>query len=247
MLVAIDGPAGAGKSTVARALARELGFGYLDSGAMYRCVALAALRSGHGTLPERPGALGELARAATIELGGTGAQATPDGSKTPGASGRSRAPDAHDRSRAQVTSGVVVTVRLDGHDVTREIRMPEVSAAASTVAAEPDVRAALVVKQRQLIARGDWVAEGRDIGTVVAPDAELKVFLTADPRERARRRAAELGADVEQVLAEQTLRDQRDSTREHSPLEPAPGSITLDTSGLSVEQVVGQIARLARG
>jgi cytidylate kinase len=219
VLVAIDGPAGAGKSTVARALARELGFAYLDSGAMYRCVALAALRHGHGRLPERPGALGELARAATIELGGgAGAQPAPDGA--PGA------------------------VWLDGRDVTQEIRTPEVSEAASTVAADPEVRAALVAKQRRLIAGGDWVAEGRDIGTVVAPDAELKVFLTADPRERARRRAAELSAAIEQVLAEQTIRDQRDSTREHSPLEPAPGSITLDTGGLSVEQVVARIAEL---
>jgi cytidylate kinase len=227
VLVAIDGPAGAGKSTVARALARELGFGYLDSGAMYRCVALAALRRGEGTLPERPGALGELARAVTIELAGAGA------------------PSAPDDAAAQTSPGVRGAVRLDGLDVTQAIRAPEVSEAASTVAADPRVREALVAKQRQLIAGGDWVAEGRDIGTVVAPDAELKVFLTADPRERARRRAAELGAEVEQVLAEQTLRDQRDSTREHSPLEPAPGSITLDTSGLSVEQVVARVAELA--
>jgi cytidylate kinase len=227
VLVAIDGPAGAGKSTVARALARELGFGYLDSGAMYRCVALSALRHGNGKLPERPGALGELARAATIELVGGGAPA--DGSEAP------------------VMPGAPATVRLDGRDVTTEIRAPAVSAAASTVAADPEVRAALVAKQRQLIAGGDWVAEGRDIGTVVAPDAELKVFLTADPRERARRRAAELGADVEQVLAEQTLRDQRDSTREHSPLEAAADSITLDTSGLGVEKVVQRIAALVRG
>jgi CMP/dCMP kinase len=242
VLVAIDGPAGAGKSTVARALARELGFGYLDTGAMYRCVALAALRHGEGTLPERPGALGELARAVTIELGGADAHATPEHA-TPGAA-RSRV--TTDGSEVRATPGAPETVQLDGRDVTHEIRAPEVSEAASAVAADADVRAALVAKQRQLIAGGDWVAEGRDIGTVVAPYAELKVFLTADPRERARRRAAELGADVAQVLAEQTLRDERDSTREHSPLEPAPGSITLDTSGLSIEQVVRQIARIAR-
>jgi len=220
VLVAIDGPAGAGKSTVARALARELGFTYLDSGAMYRCVALAALQRGGGALPERPGALGELARAVTIELEGGAAQASP---------------------------GMPVPVLLDGRDVTEAIRAPEVSEAASVVAADPAVREALVAKQRELIAGGDWVAEGRDIGTVVAPDAALKVFLVADPRERARRRAAELGADVEMVLAEQTMRDERDSTREHSPLQAARDAVTLDTSGLSVDEVVGQIVALIDG
>lgn len=217
MLVAIDGPAGAGKSTVARALARELGFTYLDSGAMYRSVALAALQRGGGTLPERPDALGELARAVTIELGGGASEAPP---------------------------GTSLPVLLEGSDVTDAIRTPEVSEAASVVAADPDVRAALVAKQRELIARGDWVAEGRDIGTVVAPDAELKVFLVADPRERARRRAAELGADVETVLAEQTMRDERDTGREHSPLQAAPDAVTLDTSRLGVEEVVRRIAEL---
>jgi cytidylate kinase len=135
-------------------------------------------------------------------------------------------------------------VLLDGRDVSYAIRAPEVSEAASRVAADSGVREALVVKQRELIARGDWVAEGRDIGTVVAPDAALKIFLTADPRERARRRAAELGADVETVLAEQTMRDERDSTRAHSPLQAAPDAVTLDTSGLSVDVVVQRIATL---
>jgi CMP/dCMP kinase len=207
LLIAIDGPAGAGKSTVARALARQLGFTYLDTGAMYRCVALLSLAA-----PQRAAA--ELAVAADIEM--LDAQA-PQGSR----------------------------VLLDGRDVSQQIRTPAVSEAASAVAADPDVRAALVSKQRHLIAGGDWVAEGRDIGTVVAPDAELKIFLTADPAERARRRAAELGADAATVLAEQTLRDERDSTRQHSPLAPAPDSVTLDTSGLSVEEVVGWIAALA--
>ena len=198
MIVAVDGPAGAGKSTVARAAADALGFTYLDSGAMYRAVALAALERG------RPPA--EVARDAAIELG--------DG------------------------------VRLDGRDVTAAIRAPAVSEAASRVAGDPEVRAALVERQRALLANGDWVAEGRDIGTVVAPDAAVKVFLTASPEERARRRAAELGADEHAVLADQALRDERDRTRAHSPLRPASGAVELDTTGLSVDQVVGRIAEL---
>jgi cytidylate kinase len=201
MLIAIDGPAGAGKSTVARAVARALGFPYLDSGAMYRCVGLLSLKA-----PERRAS--ELANAARIELG--------------------------------------ARVILDGRDVTEAIRTPEVSEAASRVAADAGVRRALVAKQRELIAHGDWVAEGRDIGTVVAPDAPLKVFLTADPHERARRRAAELGADPATVLSEQALRDERDYQREHSPLRPASGAVTLDTTGLSVEEVVERIVALAR-
>jgi cytidylate kinase len=201
VLVAIDGPAGAGKSTVARAVARELHFTYLASGAMYRCVALLSL-----AMPASEPAA--LARAARIELG--------------------------------------ERVLLDGRDVTEEIRTPEASEAASRVAADPGVREALVAKQRELIAGGDWVAEGRDIGTVVAPDAELKVFLTANPEERARRRAVELGADSATVLAEQALRDERDTTRSHSPLQAAPGAVVLDTTGMGVEQVVARIASLAR-
>jgi cytidylate kinase len=207
MLIAIDGPAGAGKSTVARELARELGFGYLDSGAMYRCVALRSLEH-----PERPPS--ELAHEASIELHGT------------------RPPHAP-------------RVICDGRDVTEAIRAPEVSEAASRVAADPEVRDALVAKQRALLEHGDWVAEGRDVGTVVAPHAELKVFLTAEPAERARRRASELGADPQLVLAEQTLRDERDTTRLHAPLRPAPGAVVLDTTGLGVEQVVQRIAELA--
>jgi cytidylate kinase len=201
MLVAIDGPAGAGKSTVARALAERLGYTYLDSGAMYRCVALLSLDAPG----DRPAALAQKAR---IELG--------------------------------------ERILLDGRDVSEAIRAPEVSEAASRVAADAGVRAALVSSQRALIADGDWVAEGRDIGTVVAPEAELKVFLTASPEQRARRRAAELGADPQTVLAEQALRDERDTTREHSPLAAAPGAVLLDTSGLTVAEAVERIAALAR-
>ncbi len=227
MLVAIDGPAGAGKSTVARALARKLGFTYLNSGAMYRCVALAALERGAGALPTQSGALGEVARAVSIEF------ADALSPSAPGAS-------------PEVSQGPSSRVLLDGREVSREIRAPEVSEAASFVAADPAVREALVAKQRELIGHGDWVAEGRDIGTVVAPDAELKIFLTADPRERARRRAAEIGADVETVLAEQTMRDERDTNRAHSPLQAAPDAVTLDTTGLGVEEVVARIAELVR-
>jgi cytidylate kinase len=198
MVVAIDGPAGAGKSTVARALARELGFTYLDSGAMYRAAALAVL--------ERGGAASEAAERADIRLG--------------------------------------ERVVLDGRDVTADIRAPEVTEAASRVAANPGVRAALMRKQHELLSSGDWVAEGRDIGTVVAPDAPVKVFLTADAEERARRRAEELGGDVETVLRDQALRDAQDSRREHSPLRIAPGAVELDTTGLSVDEVVARIVAL---
>lgn len=196
MLVAIDGPAGAGKSTVARAVAQALGFTYLDTGAMYRCVALARLRA--------PGA---DARRLEIEVG--------------------------------------ERVLLDGEDVTDAIRAPEVTDAASVVAADPAVRAAMVERQRALIAGGDWVAEGRDIGTVVAPDAELKVFLDASPDERARRRALQAGRDVGEVLSEQEQRDARDRERAASPLTSAPDAIAVDTTGLTLPEVVDRIVGLA--
>ncbi len=192
MIVAIDGPAGAGKSTVARAAAQALGFTYLDSGAMYRAVALAVLREG-GPAAER---------ARELDLGFD--TASPD------------------------------------------LRTPEVSEAASRIATDAGVRSALVDKQREQMSRGDWVAEGRDIGTVVAPDAELKVFLTASAEERARRRADELGADLETVQRDQALRDAQDESREHSPLKPAVDSVELDTTGLSVDEVVQRIVELAR-
>jgi cytidylate kinase len=131
--------------------------------------------------------------------------------------------------------------------VTDEIRAPDVSEAASRAAADPDVRRAVVELQRRLLASGDWVAEGRDIGTVVAPDAEVKVFLTADPEERARRRAAELGLDPARVLAEQAIRDERDRTREHSPLEPAVGAVVVDSTHMTLAEVVRRIAGLVPG
>jgi CMP/dCMP kinase len=200
MVVAIDGPAGAGKSSVARALSDALGFTYLDSGAMYRAVGLMTLRHG--------GAASEQARRLELQLG--------------------------DR------------VIANGEDVTEAIRAPEVTEAASRVATNDAVRAALVAKQRELLENGEWVAEGRDIGTVVAPDAAVKVFLTASPEERARRRASELGADVETVLRDQALRDAQDESREHSPLTIAPGAVELDTTGLTLDEVVERIAAMVR-
>jgi cytidylate kinase len=137
-------------------------------------------------------------------------------------------------------------VLLEGRDVTAEIRSGEVSEAASRVAALPAVRQALVARQRALLAHGDWVADGRDIATAVAPGAELKVFLTADAAERARRRATELGGEPARIMAEQALRDERDSTLGRSSLEPAPGAIALDTTGMTIEQVVERIAAMAR-
>jgi cytidylate kinase len=184
MLVAIDGPAGAGKSTVARAAAAALGFTYLDSGAMYRCVALAGDRD-----------------PASLDIRFDG-----------------------DR------------VLLDGTDVTEAIRTPEISQEASRRATEPAVRRALVDQQRELIASGDWVAEGRDIGTVVAPGAELKLWLDADETERARRR----GVDVAEVRE----RDARDAGREHGPMVAAGDARHLDTTGLSIDEVVARIVGL---
>jgi cytidylate kinase len=206
MLIAIDGPAGAGKSTVARALAERLGLTYLDSGAMYRCVALAALRA--GTPLDNGEELARLARGLEI-------------APTPG------------------------RVLLNGVDVTEAIRTPEVSAAASRVSVHQGVRAAMVERQRALIAGGDYVVEGRDIGTVVSPDASLKLFLTASDSERARRRAAESDEPLERVLAAQASRDDRDSRREHGALRRAPDSTEIDTTGLEVEQVVDRIVSMA--
>ncbi len=183
MVIAIDGPAGAGKSTVARAVAERLGFTYLDTGAMYRAVALA------GTAD------------CDIEFGEDGA------------------------------------VLVDGVDVSDEIRTAAIAQEASLRAADPEVRSVLVAKQQALVATGDWVAEGRDIATVVAPDAELKIYLTASSEERARRR--------ELPESELRARDERDQGHGRSTLEAAPGAVDLDTTGLSIDEVVEQIAAMA--
>jgi cytidylate kinase len=207
MVIAIDGPAGAGKSTVARALAQRLGFTYLDSGAMYRCVALAALEQGADL--DDGAAMDELAGSLEIELDG-------------------------DR------------VALAGRDVSAAIREPRVSEASSRVSVHPGVREAMVARQRELIAAGRYVAEGRDIGTVVSPDSPLKVFLTASPEERARRRAEQTGEDPEAVLAAQRERDARDETREHSALRAAEDAVEIDTTALTHDQVVDRVVTLAR-
>ncbi|MDO9410665.1 (d)CMP kinase [Patulibacter sp.] len=200
MLVAIDGPVGAGKSTVARAVAAHLGFTYLDTGAMYRCVALARVQDESA---DRTRPVEELA----IDFEGT-------------------------------------RVFLDDMDATDVIRTPAVSQRASEVATDPAVRENLVERQRALTRRGDWVAEGRDIGTVVRPDAELKVFLTASDEERAGRRAAQTGRTLQEELADLRERDERDRTREASPLRQADDAVLVDTTGLSFDEVVTRIAEL---
>jgi CMP/dCMP kinase len=207
MVIAIDGPAGAGKSSVARGVAAELGFTYLDSGAMYRCVALAGIEAAVDL--DDGEALGRLASGLEIGLDGR-------------------------------------RVLLGERDVSAAIREPGVTAAASHLSVHPQVREAMVARQRQLIAAGRYVAEGRDIGTVVSPDAPLKVFLTASEQERARRRAAQTGDDFESVLDAQRRRDARDSEREHGALRAAADAVELDSSSMSLEEVVGRIVGIAR-
>ena len=212
VIVAIDGPAGAGKSTVARAVARRLGYLYIDTGAMYRAVALWALRN---QIPlDDLHRLEQLARQARIEFSG----------------GR---------------------VLLNGEDVTNEIREPGVSSAASRVAACGGVRRAMREEQRRIASEHSSVMEGRDIGTIVFPEAQIKIYLDASPEERARRRAAELGAaDAavarEQVARELDERDRRDRTRAEAPLTQAPDAEYLDSSHLSPEQVEEAILKLVR-
>jgi len=189
MRIAIDGPAGAGKSTVARAVADALGWEYLDSGAMYRA---AALKGSEHT---------------DIRFDG-----------------------------GRVLAG--------GEDVTDAIRRPEVSELASALASDPEKRKVIIAKQRELVADGNWVIEGRDAATGIAPDAEVKVFLTASPHERARRRAAQEGRPLEEVEREQAERDAKDNTLGRSVLTPAPGAVELDSTGLSLHEVVAKIEAL---
>ena len=205
-IVAIDGPAGAGKSTIARSLASRLGVQYLDTGAMYRAVTAEALKTSISL--DDSSAVGALARDCDLHVG-------------------------------------LDLVTINGRDVTKEIRTPEVTSAVSIVAAHSSVRSEMRRRQREWgDARGGGVIEGRDIGTVVFPDATLKVFLTASPRVRAERRVAQAGGDVDQVEASITERDRLDSTRPDSPLAESSDAVVVDTSHSSIDDVVDRIIAL---
>ena len=205
-VIAIDGPAGAGKSTIGRALAARLGLQYLDTGAMYRAVTFAAMERGV-PLEDQP-AVGELARTVALFVGDDG-------------------------------------VFVDGLDATRAIRTPEVTASISKVAANSEVRTEMRARQQDWAAEhGGGVIEGRDIGSVVFPDADLKLYLTASPRTRAERRVAEAGGDVDEIEAAIAARDHYDSTRADSPLTLADGSIVVDTTGLGIDEVLEHIESL---
>lgn len=214
--VAIDGPAGAGKSTVSRAAAKESGFIYVDTGALYRAVGINALRKGVNT----------------------------------------RDKDAVAATLSDITVDLVFEngeqkVLLNGENVSSEIRTPPASMAASDVSAVPEVRAFLFDLQRDIARRNNCIMDGRDIGTVVLPDAKVKIFLTASPEERATRRYKELiekGNDVkyEDVLSELIERDYNDSHREIAPLRPAEDSVTLDTTGLTLEESINEIIRIIK-
>ncbi|HXC33909.1 MAG TPA: (d)CMP kinase [Verrucomicrobiae bacterium] len=216
LIIAIDGPVGSGKSTVARRVAEMLGYTHLDSGAMYRAVGLKALRTG---VPlDSPERLSALAEAARIDL---------------------------------VPRDGMLRVLLDGEDVTEAIRSPEVSHAASVVAVVPGVRHPMVAEQRRAGAQGGVVMEGRDIGSVVFPDADLKIFLDASPEVRATRRQREHEEkgermDLETVLAEVHARDQRDREREMSPLVRASDAVLVDNTAMDAEETARAIVLLAR-
>ncbi|NUP99002.1 MAG: (d)CMP kinase [Armatimonadetes bacterium] len=213
--IAIDGPAGAGKSTVARAVAERLGYTFVDTGAMYRCVALAALNQ--ALTLDQPEAIGQLAERLTIRFG-----------------------ELHEGRQR---------VWLDEDEVTEAIRTPPVHATVSPVSAIPAVRQALLHQQRAFAQQGPVVMEGRDIQTVVLPEADVKVFLDASVEERARRRYAELPPEamsLEQVEANLVDRDSRDSSRPTAPLRAAPDAVRIDTDGLTVEQVILTVLELAR-
>ncbi len=216
VLIAIDGPAGAGKSTVAGRLADRLGVPYLDTGAMYRAVALLALREGLSpTLDDR---------------------------------GMTRVTHLMEEHSIDVDADINGTrILVDGNDVSSDIRTPECSLMASAVSAIPEVRRALVPLQRRLGLEKGGVMEGRDIGTVVFPDADLKIYLTASAEERALRRHRDLSerdmeVSIDQVLEEQTRRDRQDTTRADSPLQVARGSVVVDTTGLTLDEVVDRLS-----
>jgi len=217
MIIAIDGPAGAGKSTVAREVAKRLGMRYLDTGAMYRAITLLALEA--GLVPERVDEVGLLAAQAKLRV----------------------VEQENDLSR----------VFIGEREVSEEIRGPLVSQHVSLVSADPAVRAVLTQRQREEAALGDVVLEGRDMGTVVAPEAEVKIFLTASVEERARRRQAQLQAkgvcsSLEQLVQEIQARDAYDSTRAVAPLRKAEDAVEIDTTYMTIEEVVEAICTLAR-
>ena len=210
LIIAIDGPSGAGKGTVARAIAAELGYRHVDSGAMYRAVGWKALQ--HSVAFEQEDAVAALAEQSAIDVTAT-------------------------------------HVTIDGVDVTREIRTPEIDRAAAAVARLPKVRAILVARQRALGADGAIVMEGRDIGTVVFPDADVKLYLDAAPEERARRRANDpahsgVPTAVTEVATQLTARDEIDRTRAASPLYAAQDAVVIDTTGKSVSNVVDEVMRV---
>ncbi len=220
MIIAIDGPSGAGKSSVSVEVARELGFSCLDTGAMYRSIAWQALQDGIAL--DDADALGEVARTHEIEF-------------------------AHEPGNPKPMG-----VSIGGVDVTSAIRTAEIDRAVSPVSAVPAVREALVAQQQRIGRAGDYVVEGRDIGTVVFPDAEVKVFLTASDEARARRRVLQneergVGStDFQTVLADIIRRDELDSSRAASPLRPADDAVHIDSSDMTMQQVIDQICSLAR-
>ncbi len=207
IVIAIDGPSGSGKSTTARGVAASLGMRFLDSGAMYRALALKSQRL--GVASDDASALALLLDNTEIRLSGE-------------------------------------RVLLDGEDVSAAIRTPQVTRLVSVVASVPEVREIMLDKQRGCFPGENFVAEGRDIGSVVFPDAAVKVFLSADPRERAKRRSLQTGRDLDTVQAEQLERDARDEGREHSPLVRAEGAVEFDTTGFSIDEVISRLVDMIR-